>query len=466
MPKRNRSPSLDNMTSDSESLSDLEPYQKRRKTDTWFDRKINRRFNDMKKFVVYNSMVDKELLDYQIRCYKLEGENRGLNDEVHKLKDELAMTKLSSLLGGMNKKKPSASDSTADEVILGKDGESFLQDAIKNTPKDYNFMTKEECNSVLLRVFSTINSIDDIVNLKDHSLKYNFLKNKKFISLYKMIPALTKLKRMIGMKKVKEMVFKHILRFVQYKGKESGELLHTVINGPPGVGKTDLSKILGEIYLALGYLKKNKMVIAKRSDLVGEYLGTTSIKTQNCIDKANGGVLLIDEAYSLGDKEGRDSFAKECINTLNQNLTEKEKSLICIIVGYEKELKTNFFKHNPGLERRFTMKYIVEPYDYKELRLILLKQIEDKNMTANPEDVPEDLFKGYMEYFKFFGGDTKVLLQHLSYHVMSRHFREKLGFTTKAKLLKQDFVDGIKEFVDVKKNGPRSKYFVKSIYEN
>ena len=112
------------------------------------------------------------------------------------------------------------------------------------------------------------------------------------------------------------------------------------------------------------------------------------------------------------------------------------------------------------------MKYNIEPYDYKELRLILLKQIKDKNMTVVPEDIPNDLFKGHLKYFKFFGGDTKVFLQHLSYHVMSRHFREKLGFTSRAKLLKKDFTEGIKEFIDVKKNGSKSKYFVKSIYEN
>src|SRR5438093_1618571 len=85
--------------------------------------------------------------------------------------------------------------------------------------------------------------------------------------------------------------------------------------------------------------KKNKFKLVKRTDLVGEYLGHTAHKTQRVIDDADGGVLFIDEAYSLGADDKRDSFSKECIDTLNQNLSENRSKFICIIAGYPDELE-------------------------------------------------------------------------------------------------------------------------------
>merc|ERR1711991_1200935 len=112
-------------------------------------------------------------------------------------------------------------------------------------------------------------------------------------------------------------------------GFNNDDMLHTVITGPPGVGKTELGRILGHIYKGMGVLKKGHLKIVKRSDLIGKYLGHTAAKTQDVIDECSGGVMFIDEAYSLCNKEGRDSFSKECIDTLNQNLTER-RDFLCI----------------------------------------------------------------------------------------------------------------------------------------
>jgi len=87
----------------------------------------------------------------------------------------------------------------------------------------------------------------------------------------------------------------------------------------------------------LGIIREAKVVVARRSDLVAGFLGQTAMKTQEVIDSAKGGVLLIDEAYSLGNEEKKDSFAKECIDTINQNLTEGKGDFICIIAGYKEE---------------------------------------------------------------------------------------------------------------------------------
>ena len=167
---------------------------------------------------------------------------------------------------------------------------------------------------------------------------------------------------------------------------DSEDMLHTVITGPPGVGKTKLGKIIGDIYFNLGILKGNttkkrkkskiksyNFKIVKRSDLIGKYVGHTAAKTQQVIDDCDGGVLFIDEAYSLGNNEGRDTFSKECIDTINQNLTENKKNLLCIIAGYKESLEKCFFAYNEGLARRFTFRYDIDKYSPQELKLIFIK---------------------------------------------------------------------------------------------
>lgn len=202
---------------------------------------------------------------------------------------------------------------------------------------------------------------------------------------------------------------------------ESSDMLHTVIAGPPGVGKTVFGKILADIYLSLGITSRNSFKIVRRSDLIGEYLGQTAIKTQKAIDSALGGVLFIDEAYSLGCNDGRrksDSFSKECIDTLNQNLSEKKGQFICIIAGYPEELEKHFFSVNQGLQRRFSFHYHIEGYDWKELTEILCRKISSIGWKLDGV-AREWLFqdKGFMEGhvkdFPNFGGDIETLLLNI-----------------------------------------------------
>ena len=119
-------------------------------------------------------------------------------------------------------------------------------------------------------------------------------------------------------------------------------------------------------------LENDNFITATRSDLVAKYLGQTADKTQKVIDSALGGVLFIDEAYSLGNQEQRDSFSKECIDTINENLTEKKTDFICIIAGYKDEIESCFFSYNSGLERRFPVRFTIEEYKPEELYLIFI----------------------------------------------------------------------------------------------
>ena len=190
----------------------------------------------------------------------------------------------------------------------------------------------------LVVIEKTINSLKDLIELGE---MYNVTKRYNFDleQLHYLVPSLVELDNMIGMNKVKNDIVDHILFYIQQLDEKSSDMMHTIIQGPPGVGKTELAKIIGKIYLAMGILKNNKFIKATRSNLIGGYLGQTAPLTQKVIDSAIGGVLFIDEVYSLGNAEKKDSYAKECIDTINENLTNKMTDFICIVAGYKDDIE-------------------------------------------------------------------------------------------------------------------------------
>ena len=254
-------------------------------------------------------------------------------------------------------------------------------------------------------LYSNINSIEDLINVAKNNKKR---RNADFMRLKTLLPELEKLNRMIGMKELKKSITFQILYYLQDLG--SNDMLHTVIEGPPGCGKTVVAEILAKIYLKLSFLDNDTFKVAKRSDLIGEYLGQTSAKTQRLINKCIGGVLFIDEAYSLGNREGRDSYSKECIDTIVANLAEKRR-FVCIIAGYKKELEDCFFSVNPGLRRRFPWVYTIVEYSPTELSEIFEKQVKEGDWYIEPsakQKLPK-FFEERKKYFPHFGGDTETL---------------------------------------------------------
>lgn len=175
---------------------------------------------------------------------------------------------------------------------------------------------------------------------------------------------------------------------------------------------TTVARIIGKIYQAMGIISKNGIFkIAYRDDFVAEYLGQTAIKTKKLLNSCLGGILFIDEVYSLGNKEGRDSFSKEAIDTITGFLSDHKNDFCCIIAGYEKEINECFFKVNRGLVRRFPWIHKIEPYNAENLSNIALKMI--KNMKwdiAIEEKIFINFFEEHKDNFKHAGGDIETFL--------------------------------------------------------
>jgi len=329
-----------------------------------------------------------------------------------------------------------------------------------------------------------IKSIDDLIFLGeqyDKDKKYNIDIKKLNI----LLPTLKKLQRVIGMDNVKKSIVNQIIYFIQNFQDKNSDMLHTVIQGPPGVGKTMLGQIIGEIYYYLDIIEKDKkiidpylcqrnfckhdtddcpdyyyethytntkndikFIIAKRSDLIGKYLGHTAIKTQEIIDKALGGVLFIDEAYSLGNPEGRDSFSKECIDTINQNLTEKKNKLLVIIAGYADSLDTCFFSYNEGLRRRFPFVYTIDKYNPHELSKILIKMINELSdgwcLTTDIDEIfLNNFFEININLFKNSAGDIETLLFNIKMEHSKRVFCSLSNSNERKKINKSDIENGL-----------------------
>ena len=197
-----------------------------------------------------------------------------------------------------------------------------------------------------------INSLDDLIKLiNDYPIITNIKYNIDIHALHKIKEPLEKLNNMVGIEVLKERIIDQLLYFIQglhkIDGEDSGDFLHTVIYGPPGTGKTEIAMIMGEIFCKLGILEKGKFRKVIRSDLVAGYLGQTALKTKEVIEDCIGGVLFIDEAYSLGSSDKKDSFSKECIDILCEALSANKHNLMVIIAGYETELEECFFYIHP-----------------------------------------------------------------------------------------------------------------------
>lgn len=188
---------------------------------------------------------------------------------------------------------------------------------------------------------------------------------------------LAELNALIGLEKVKMQVNGLIAyQKVQQMRKShnlaaSKNTLHLAFLGNPGTGKTTVARIVGHIYKKIGLLSKGHFLEVSRTDLIAGYQGQTAIKVKKVIDKARGGVLFIDEAYSITENDQSDSYGRECLTELTKALEDYREDLVVIVAGYTEPM-TKFFESNPGLKSRFNTFIDFEDYRMEELEAILL----------------------------------------------------------------------------------------------
>jgi len=182
---------------------------------------------------------------------------------------------------------------------------------------------------------------------------------------------LSELDNLIGLSEVKLLV-REINAFIEIQKRREKErliteplVLHMIFKGNPGTGKTTVARILGKVFREMGVLSRGHLIEVERADLVGEYIGHTAQKMRDQLKRAYGGILFIDEAYSLA-RGGEKDFGKEAIDCMVKAMEDHKEELILILAGYQQEMET-FLQTNPGLRSRFPIHIDFPDYNKQEL---------------------------------------------------------------------------------------------------
>ncbi len=203
---------------------------------------------------------------------------------------------------------------------------------------------------------------------------------------------LRELDEMVGLQNVKVRIREVVSlqsynRMRQEKGLPvRNQSLHMVFVGNPGTGKTVVARQLGKIYRALGILSQGQLVEVSREDLVGQYVGHTAIKTKEVLDSALGGILFVDEAYTLSS-DSQNDFGQEAIDVLLRHMENSRGDLVVIVAGYPEEMK-KFLRSNPGLNSRFAQIVEFDDYSTEELQTILCNMAQKEGYVL-PEDAAQ-----------------------------------------------------------------------------
>ena len=213
---------------------------------------------------------------------------------------------------------------------------------------------------------------------------------------------------------------------LRYKMPEymKGIFQHTMLLGKPGTGKTTFANILVEIWDALNLVDKKRFFITSRGDWVGKYQGHSVAKAKKLISKARGGVLFIDEAYSLiAAKDGDDTYGHEVLTEIVETMSNNDKNVTFIFAGYEDDMK-RLFDSNKGLSRRFGYIFKFNQPNALHLFLIFQKQLKETKWKVPKSDRTEAVkfFRTNNKIFEWGGGSIITLIQHAKQAAISRNF--------------------------------------------
>lgn len=201
---------------------------------------------------------------------------------------------------------------------------------------------------------------------------------------------LDELDALIGLEKVKNkvqdlIVHQKVQKLRREKNLHSAKnTLHLAFTGNPGTGKTTVARIVGRIYKRIGLLSEGHFVEVSRTDLIAGYQGQTALKVKKVIEQAKGGVLFIDEAYSITENDHSDSYGRECLTELTKALEDYRDDLVVIVAGYTEPMN-KFFESNPGLKSRFNTFIEFDDYNSVEMDNILFSMCQSNDYVLDDE---------------------------------------------------------------------------------
>lgn len=338
------------------------------------------------------------------------------NETIQKIEEQLLIIETNSLTKSVREDIYSCIRSNKDKVfiIIDKTSEDWCSNEISNelvtwqikitepTIEEKNRYIKsmlrknhikvaKQCNFIQelsKKSISEVNQelVEVVVNCKSNKcalITDNLLKQmnkKEYLKVEKQTKGMQELNNLIGLEEVKKQV-KQIINYIKVnKSRGRAPSLHMVFEGNPGTGKTEVSRIIGKIFAEEDILHSEEKVFveSERADLIGKYIGHTAAKTKDMIEKAKGGVLFIDEAYSLSPGGSDKDFGRECIATLIKGMEDNRDNLCVILAGYTKEME-ELLKVNSGFESRIQFKIKFPDYAPIELYEIFRKMVKEQN---------------------------------------------------------------------------------------
>ena len=264
-----------------------------------------------------------------------------------------------------------------------------LLEKIGNSNEDFNIKLLDYISNTYLK--SNLDYSTYINNLYKY---YTFNKELPKIEEVKNVDEVFKeLNELVGLEKVKKTLY-DLVDLITLKNKTKDDLkinnvnLHMVFLGNPGTGKTTVARLVGNILYDLKYIRLNKLIEVSSKDLVAEYVGQTAVKTMNVVEKAMGGILFIDEAYALADKNGDNSYNAEAIATLIKAMEDYRDDLIVIFAGYTKEMQ-DFLDSNSGIVSRIGYTLEFDDYTNEELISIFRGMVKKAGFILEEDAIPE-----------------------------------------------------------------------------
>ena len=263
---------------------------------------------------------------------------------------------------------------------------------------------------------------------------------------------LNDLDALTGLKSVKDKVndliaYQKVQQLRKLHGLNNAKnTLHLAFTGNPGTGKTTVARIVGRIYKQIGLLSKGHFIEASRTDLIAGYQGQTALKVKKIMERAKGGVLFIDEAYSITENEHSDSYGRECLTELTKALEDYRDDLVVIVAGYTEPMK-KFFESNPGLKSRFNTFIEFDDFKSDELMDILLNMCKHNNYELSDELLAK--MKIYFEQQIENKGEDFAngrLVRNIYDHLVMTHAKRVVNMSNVTKvdltlIVEQDFQD-------------------------